>query len=129
ELRSDVDDAAAATLTDHLLRCRLAEMKHARQVDCDDPLPLGGIEVEKVPAMTDPGAVEQHIEPAELAHRSRYCLGNRRSVAHVECDCDCPSAGGADPYGHSFGRSSVEICAGDCGALARQPFSTGSAHR
>src|SRR5262249_11575556 len=75
----------------------------------------------------DPGAVEQHIEPAELAHRSRYCLGNRRSVAHVECDCDCPSAGGADPYGHSFGRSSVEIGAGDCGALARQAFSTGSA--
>src|SRR5262249_23658268 len=66
ELRGDIDDAAAATLADHLPGCRLAEMKHPGQINGDDTLPLGGIEVEKVPAMTDPGAVEQYIEPAEL---------------------------------------------------------------
>jgi hypothetical protein len=36
-------------------------MEHAGQVDRDDAFPFGRIEVEKAPAVTDSGAVEQHI--------------------------------------------------------------------
>ena len=73
-----------ASLADHLPRRRLAEMEHAGQVDRDDAVPGLGIEVEEIRAVADPGAFEQHVEPAELAHRRRDRVIDRRAVAHVE---------------------------------------------
>src|SRR2546421_10720255 len=55
-----------SSLPDHLPRRRLAEMKHAGQVDRDDAVPDRRVELEEIAAMTDPGAVQEDVEPAEI---------------------------------------------------------------
>jgi hypothetical protein len=77
--------------------------------------------------MTDPGAIEQHIEPAELAHRRCHHVVDRDAVAHIEGDRGRPTAGGMDPRGGGFSRSGVDVGAGDCCAFTRQTFGAGPA--
>jgi hypothetical protein len=79
-------------------------MEHAGQIDRDDAVPLAGIEVEKTPAMTDPGTVEQHIEPAELAY--------------AEPDCSRAPATRANGRRGSLGQSGVNVSTGNRCTLA-----------
>ena len=116
-----------ASLADHLPRRRLAEMKHAGQIDRDDALPLAVVEVQKAAAMTDPGAIEQHVEPAELAYRRRHCGIDRGALAHIECRRGRPTAGGADPRGRGFGRGAIDVGAQDGRTRVRQTLRTSAA--
>ena len=111
----------------HLPRRRLTEMEHAGQIDRDDALPLIVVEVEKAPAMADPGAVEQHVEPAELAHRRCHRSIDRRPVAHIEWDRGSPAAGGANSSGGGFGRGGIDVGADDRCALTSEALRAGAA--
>jgi hypothetical protein len=61
----------------------LPQMEHAGQVDCDHPLAFCGIDVEKGGGLTDADTIEEHIQSAEIADRSRNRGVDGRPVAHV----------------------------------------------
>src|SRR5205814_5739889 len=77
--------------------------------DRDDAGPNGGIEVEKGGGLTDADAVEQHVEPAEFAHRSRNRTVDRRAVANVEAERRGTAAGGANLRSGCLGRGGIDI--------------------
>ena len=77
--------------------------------------------------MADPGAFEEDVEPAELAHRSFDRVIDRCAVAHVEPLCRGLSANLADTPGGGLGRRPVDIGAEDRRSLARQRFGAGPA--
>src|SRR3954467_2246239 len=58
-------------------------IEHAREVDCDDPVPSLGRHIEEVTLrIVDSGAVHQDIDPADALRR----LGHGLLVADVERD-------------------------------------------
>jgi hypothetical protein len=84
-------------------------MKHPGQIDRNDTVPNGGIEVEKPSGLTDADAVEQHVEPAEFAHSRGNRGVNCRAVAHVEAKRHGTAAGGADFRSGRFCRGGIDI--------------------
>ena len=109
ELRGDVDDASAAALPHHLPRRRLPQMEHPGQIDRDDAVPNGGIEIEKSGGLTDAHAVEQHVQPAEFAHRRGNRGVDRRAVAHVEAERRSTAAAGTNLRSGRLCRGSIDI--------------------
>src|SRR5579862_8238732 len=103
-------------------------MKHAGQIDGDDAVPGGDVEVEKIAAMADPGAFDQYVEPAEFADASGNRCIDRGAIAHIERLRDSTTAGGADAGGNRLDRAGIDVGEEDRRALARQPRRRGAAN-
>ena len=103
-------------------------MKHTGQVDRDDTLPFAGIEIEKSGGLTDADAVEQHIEPAKFAHRSRNRGVDGRAVAHVEAERCTAAPCGTDLRSGRVGRGTIDISADHRCAFSRQTNSARAAN-
>jgi hypothetical protein len=65
------DDRTAAG-RDHRFDGGLHTQKRPGEVDVDDVLPVGKREILQRVAIDDAGIVDQHVEPAELAHCHLY---------------------------------------------------------
>jgi hypothetical protein len=82
----DVDDRPSSRFLHGLHHGTDAE-KNARQVDVEDPLPLGELVVLQGSDVEDAGVVHQHVDAAELAnggrHRGFPMLGFRDVQVHV----------------------------------------------
>jgi hypothetical protein len=84
-------------------------MEHPGQIDRDDAVPRRGVEFEKSGGLTDADAVEQHVEPAEFAHRRGNRGVNFRAVAHVEAERRSTAAGGANFRSGRLCRGGIDI--------------------
>ena len=76
--------------------------------------------------MTDPGAVQEDVEPAELVHRHRDSFIDRGAITHIEPERGGAVARGADPRGCGVCRGAVDIGAEHRRAFARQRLSAGA---
>jgi hypothetical protein len=92
-------------------------MEHPGQIDRYDAVPSRWIEVEKSGGLTDAHAVEQHVEPAEFAHRRGNRGVNGRAVAHVEAERPGTAARGANLRSGRLGRGGIYIGTGYCCAF------------
>jgi hypothetical protein len=84
-------------------------MEHPRQIHRDYAVPNGGIEVEKPGSLTDARAIEQHVEPAEFAHRRGNRGVDRGTVAHVEAERRSTAAAGANLHSRGLCRCGIDI--------------------
>src|SRR5271155_1627999 len=84
-------------------------MEHPRQIDCDEAVPSGGVEVEKGGGLADADAIEQHVEPAEFAPRRRNRGVDRRAVDDVEAERRSAAAGRANLRRGRLGRGGIDI--------------------
>src|SRR6202011_1803815 len=86
--RGDVDDAAAATLLDHLLGCDLRSKEGALEVYAHDRLVLRFGRVENRGACFDPSIVHHYVHAAEPAHGGIDELLQVGKLAHIGCHAD-----------------------------------------
>ena len=86
------DDAAGggreedrpALVSQHIPRRQLADMEAAEEIDLEDALEFGTLDIDEIMADRDPGIADQHIEPAEARERSREGRIDGGGVGHID---------------------------------------------
>ena len=91
-------------------------------VDVEHPAEVGGVELERVPAMVDPRAVDAHVEAAQPVARLPDDGLHPLGVRDVEREDERAAAQAiADLRGHALRAGRVEVADGDIGAEAGEP--------
>ena len=68
----------------------------AEQVDRDDAVPLGGVDVDEAPAAVDAGGGDDGVEAADLVARPRHGGLGGAGVGEVDLDEGVPGVGGLE---------------------------------
>jgi len=120
ELRSEVNNLSVAALQ-HLGQDVTAAQEHAPQVDRQDAVPLGDLELVELDLTDDPGVVDQDVDAPELCVRCGDQVLHLLGVRDVRADKQGPSARILDGRQDRSGRGLVQqVGDDDVGAGPRE---------